>query len=130
LGEWVDGTFVPFAEAIGDGGHTSVSEGDARKGAGTNGLKKAAAMFGVGRQAYEGSLDDDQRPEPRPERAAPDRTRLSPRQLHAIRSLASKHGLDAITLRDRVRRDYGVVPESLSSEQASRLITELTARAA
>ena len=59
LGEWLDGKFVPFAEAIGDGGHTSVSMADAIKGAFTNGLKKAAAFFGCGRQAYEGTLDDD-----------------------------------------------------------------------
>lgn len=62
LGEWLDGKFVPFAEAIGDGGHASVSMADAIKGAYTNGLKKAAAFFGCGRQAYEGSLDDDSIP--------------------------------------------------------------------
>lgn len=39
-----------------------MSEADARKGAYTNGLKKAAAMFGCGRQAYEGTLDDDNVP--------------------------------------------------------------------
>jgi hypothetical protein len=62
LGEWVDGEFQVFAEALADGGHTSMSEADSRKGAYTNGLKKAAAMFGVGRQAYEGTLDDDNLP--------------------------------------------------------------------
>jgi hypothetical protein len=62
LGEWVDGEFQVVAEALADGGHTSLSEADARKGAYTNGLKKAAAMFGVGRQAYEGTLDDDNVP--------------------------------------------------------------------
>ena len=66
LGEWQDGKFVPFAEAIGDGGHTSVSMADAIKGAFTNGFKKAAAFFGCGRQAYEGTLDEDSIPdEPR-----------------------------------------------------------------
>jgi hypothetical protein len=59
LGEWVEGEFVVFAEALADGGHFSTSEADARKGAYTNGFKKAAAFFGVGRQAYEGTLDDD-----------------------------------------------------------------------
>jgi hypothetical protein len=38
------------------------SEADARKGAYTNAFKKAAAFHGVGRQAYEGSLDDDNLP--------------------------------------------------------------------
>jgi Rad52/22 family double-strand break repair protein len=62
LGEWVDGTFVPWAESLSDGGHTAMSEADARKGAFTNGVKKAAAMFGAGKAAYEGTLDDDNVP--------------------------------------------------------------------
>lgn len=62
LGTWIDGQFVVWAEALADGGHTSTNEADARKGAFTNALKKAAAMFGCGRQAYEGSIDDDHVP--------------------------------------------------------------------
>jgi len=46
------------------GGHTSKTHFDALKGAVTNGFKKAAALWGVGRQAYEGSLDDDNDPYP------------------------------------------------------------------
>jgi hypothetical protein len=63
LGQWdAEGKFIPFAEALADGGHTSFNEADAKKGAFTNALKKAAAMFGCGRQAYEGTLDDDNTP--------------------------------------------------------------------
>lgn len=62
LGEWVGGAWVPFAEAVADGGHESRSLADAIKGAYTNGFKKAAAFFGVGREAYEGTLDDDNVP--------------------------------------------------------------------
>jgi hypothetical protein len=63
LGQWnEEGKFIPWAEALADGGHTSFSEADARKGSFTNALKKAAAMFGCGRQAYEGRLDDDSTP--------------------------------------------------------------------
>jgi Rad52/22 family double-strand break repair protein len=62
LGFWENGQFSVFAESLSDGGHTSTSEADARKGAYTNALKKAAAMFGCGRQAYEGTLDDDNLP--------------------------------------------------------------------
>ena len=62
LGEWHSGTFLPFAEAIGDGGHVAVALADAIKGAFTNGFKKTAAFLGVGRQAYEGTLDDDHVP--------------------------------------------------------------------
>lgn len=62
LGVWDNGSFVPFAEAQGTGGHKSGSEADAEKGAYTNGFKKCVAMYGVGRQAYEGTLDDDNVP--------------------------------------------------------------------
>ena len=44
------------------GGHRAAFYADALKGALTNGLKKTAAMFGVARQAYEGTLDDDNLP--------------------------------------------------------------------
>jgi hypothetical protein len=63
LGEWVDGQFIVFAESLADGGSIAASEADARKGAYTGSWKKAAAFFGVGRQAYEGSLDDDNLPQ-------------------------------------------------------------------
>lgn len=69
LGSWENGEFVVFAEALSDGGHTSMSEADARKGAYTNALKKAAAMFGCGRQAYEGTLDDDNVPADSPDQS-------------------------------------------------------------
>src|SRR6266702_5121520 len=62
LGSWENGEFIVFAESLADGGHTSMSEADARKGAYTNSLKKAAAMHGCGRQAYEGTRDDDNVP--------------------------------------------------------------------
>ena len=62
LGEYVNGQFITFAESLADGGHIAASEADARKGAYTNAFKKAAAFFGVGRQAYEGTLDDDNIP--------------------------------------------------------------------
>jgi hypothetical protein len=62
LGTWCDGKFMPFAEALGTGGHISSNLADARKGAYTNAFKKTVAFFGVGRQAYEGTLDDDNVP--------------------------------------------------------------------
>lgn len=63
LGEWQDGEFVVFAEAWGDGGHTAMSEADARKGSFTNAFKKAVAFMGPGRAAYRGTIDDDHVPE-------------------------------------------------------------------
>jgi hypothetical protein len=41
------------------GSHISSVYGDALKGSITNAFKKTAGMWGVGRQAYEGTLDDD-----------------------------------------------------------------------
>ena len=54
--------FIVFAEWLADGGHVASSEADARKGAYTNAFKKAAAFFGCGNAAYEGSIDDDNIP--------------------------------------------------------------------
>lgn len=62
LGQWLEGKFIVFAESLADGGHVGSSEADARKGAYTNAFKKAAAFHGVGKQAYEGTLDDDNVP--------------------------------------------------------------------
>ena len=45
------------------GGHKSELYADALKGAITNGFKKTAAFFGVGKKAYEGTVDDDIRPQ-------------------------------------------------------------------
>jgi hypothetical protein len=129
LGEWVEGEFVVFAEALADGGHFSTSEADARKGAYTNGFKKAAAFFGVGRQAYEGTLDDDNtaqaqdgeepspfnepKPEPKPAAAVrlvekPRETpRETPRQedeaerARALANAAEQAARDRIVLRDK-----------------------------
>lgn len=46
------------------GGHISTIHADALKGAITNGFKKTVALFGVGKKAYEGMLDDDYAPIP------------------------------------------------------------------
>lgn len=78
LGEWVGGNFVAFAESLADGGHVASSEADARKGAFTNAFKKGAAFHGVGKQAYEGSLDDDNLPPETTDVPAPQVTRIAP----------------------------------------------------
>lgn len=44
------------------GGHRSEMYADALKGAITNGYKKTVALFGVGKKAYEGTIDEDYRP--------------------------------------------------------------------
>src|SRR3990167_4684723 len=44
------------------GGHRAGSYADALKGAITNGFKKTAAFWGVGADAYRGTIDEDYRP--------------------------------------------------------------------
>lgn len=46
------------------GGHKSEMHADAKKGAITNSLKKTLALFGIGKKAYEGTIDDDYLPLP------------------------------------------------------------------
>ena len=150
LGEWVDGVFIVFAEAHGTGGHSSLLEADARKGAFTNGLKKAAAMFGCGRQAYEGTLDDDnvsplvsdghepdvadRRPPSRQQHAsggtssASARTRLTSKQLATLWALALKLNLDKGRVRERIKERFGCTVEFLSRDAASTVIGELSAK--
>lgn len=43
------------------GGHRSGAHADAVKGAITNAFKKTVALFGVGKRAYEGTIDEDYR---------------------------------------------------------------------
>ncbi len=159
LGSWENGDFVVFAESLSDGGHTSMSEADARKGAYTNALKKAAAMFGCGRQAYEGTLDDDNVPTetmdgttvsmlatqatqkavppvaPPPIRTvAPQaphasRNRLTSKQLSAIWALGRKLGYEQQALRQFVKGKFGAQPEFLTREQASQLIGAMSEQA-
>jgi hypothetical protein len=159
LGEWIDGQFIVFAESLADGGHLASSEADARKGSYTNAFKKAAAFFGVGRQAYEGSLDDDnlpgehvvqavlqqvQRPAPiatpvgvphapvmQQPRATPvpTRNRLTSKQLGAIGAIARKLGLDQPALRAATKQRFNAHPEFLTREQASQMISSLSQQA-
>ncbi len=46
------------------GGHRAEMHSDTLKGAITNSLKKTLGMFGVGKKAYEGTIDEDYRPVP------------------------------------------------------------------
>jgi len=48
------------------GGHQASTHADAMKGAFTNAFKKAVALFGVGADAYEGTIDEDYRPTEEP----------------------------------------------------------------
>lgn len=61
IGNYVEGQFVPLHKVTGIGGHTGAEWPDTLKGAQSNSLKKALGFLGVGREAYEGTLDDDNR---------------------------------------------------------------------
>jgi hypothetical protein len=91
LGEWIDGKFIAIAQAWGDGGHTAMSEADARKGAYTNGFKKAAAFLGPGREAYRGTIDDDHVPVEHSEPMPPRASTKTPSESSARRPVASPH---------------------------------------
>lgn len=53
-----DGNWKAWAESIGDGGHQAASLIDAKKGAHTGALKRCLAGFGIGKDAWEGKLDN------------------------------------------------------------------------
>lgn len=59
FGTWDSGQWLPDAEFECYGGHESKRRDDAFKGAYTNAFKKTAALAGIGRAAYEGTMDDD-----------------------------------------------------------------------
>jgi len=59
LGNWKDGQFIVVAEMPAYGSSRNALQGDALKGGLTNALKKAAGMFGIGRAAFEGVIDED-----------------------------------------------------------------------
>lgn len=63
------------------GGHKAEGYADALKGAITNGFKKTVAFFGVGKKAYEGTIDDDYRPLATPDAIKSPRTRVAPRTI-------------------------------------------------
>ena len=156
IGEWLNGDFAVFAESLADGGHTAMTEADARKGAYTNAFKKAAAFFGCGRQAYEGSIDDDNVPQEPPAAAqvsspsasaspapvrtstlptpparpsAPPRTRLTSKQLAAIWAIGRKLGYEQGALRQHIKTTFNVQPEFLTRDQASQAIGALSKQA-
>lgn len=59
LGNWNGDNFEVIHEVDGYGGHESIEEASALKGAYTNTFKKVAAMLGIGKRAFEGLIDTD-----------------------------------------------------------------------
>ena len=109
-------------------------------------------MLGCGKQAYEGTIDDDNMPAPsfddgrrreperqdheqhRPSALPPsggdqgERNRLTSKQLAALWALARKLDIDGVAFRNRVRERFNVTVEFLSRNDASTIIGELSAK--
>jgi hypothetical protein len=82
------------------GGHIAVLYSDALKGAITNGFKKAAAFWGVGRDAYAGTLDDDNAP-------LPDETANID---HAARKTVKQEAMEKIAaLPDHIKEGFRII---------------------
>lgn len=117
------------------GGHVSNNYADALKGAITNSFKKTAALLGVGKKAYEGTVDDDNKPEDADPKA--EMTKVTPyqsngkkltgpvtdKQLGMVNALITKKGVD----REKIKEYYKVESlKDLSKDDASKLIDQLT----
>lgn len=150
LGEYTSsGSWQPWAHAASPGGHRAPTRADALKGAMTNGFKKAAAFFGPGRQAYEGTLDDDATPAPeasgRPRAAQPPQQRkpaaeskpaaqaagpanggkvelATEGQLRLMWETCQARGWTEDGFRERCRTKYGHDPEFLTIVQAREIL--------
>jgi recombination DNA repair RAD52 pathway protein len=128
-----------------------VSIADDLKAAGTDALKKASSLFGVGLHLYSEPTNTETKPtrQPQPSNggngngrmngdrnsasgrvASPNSAsgrvdRLTQKQLSAIWSMARALNLSADIVRERAVTTFGVVPEQLSKNDASTMITEL-----
>ena len=118
-----------------------MTEADARKGSYTQAIKKSAAIIaGTGRQAYEGTLDDDNAAIPA--RAATDRPRPAPghgggnghngritvEQLEELKALVAGLGSEWPSFRSYIREERGVQVEYLDSVAGNEIIADLTSR--
>lgn len=90
------------------GGHISNNYVDALKGAITNSLKKTAAMFGIGKEAYEKTIDEDNLP---PDIKKQDETKTKASYgvvVNYIKGAKTKAVLDKIVERLKVNKNFSV----------------------
>lgn len=85
LGNWINGVFIPLVSKTSYGSGVSESLGNALKGALTNAFKKAAAMYGIGKKAYEGLIEDYDIQEKAKEKAVNVKNSLTEKQLAVIK---------------------------------------------
>ncbi|MDA3862834.1 MAG: Rad52/Rad22 family DNA repair protein [Deltaproteobacteria bacterium] len=143
LGKWSEGEFIPFAEAVSTGGHISTNIADAKKGAFTNGFKKAAAFLGCGWQAYAGVIDDDNIPWTEPQssptpqvpwsnnnkqpkqKKQPAKGRITHAQLGKLRQLVDQLGGEWKDFKTYVNQRFNKQLQYLNKREASDIIGEL-----
>ena len=100
------------------GGHISVTHNDALKGAITNAFKKTAAFWGVGKDAYEGTIDDDNEPFPEGQKKnnvvvpdeikLPDNAAITKEQLKAMNETMKRYGWVASTVKEKCKKLFKV----------------------
>jgi len=131
LGNWDNGNFSVIAQKDSYGHGENEQRGNALKGAVTNGFKKAAAMFGIGKKAYEGLMEDfdiDELNNPKPKEARVTKVGkenvgpLSTEDLEGTKNIEikllnvkSKEDLEA------AKKEYDNVKGSLSEKQVEYL---------
>ena len=122
----------------------AISIGDDVKAAGSDALKKAATLFGVGLELYSGrsaevhprkppanapSAQENCRETSRAKPSAPNGPHgpsgITERQLQAVLSLAESRGGGAVAVRTQVLDRFGVPVEQLTRRQASQVISAL-----
>lgn len=104
-----------------------VSIADSLKAAGSDALKKAASLLGVGLHLHGGTDESSvQRRAPSPAPASPN-DRLTGRQLSAIQSVARRHNIGRDDLGQMLDERFGKVQVAhLSRREASTFLSELT----
>jgi hypothetical protein len=125
LGNWVDGEFKPLVYRDSFGSGISETLGNSKKGALTNALKKAAAMYGIGKKAYEGLLEEFDLPSMSPDKITQIEVSLTKEDLEITKtfekSLLKVKDDESLTV---VKAEYLKLKSTLNDKQ-SKYIEEL-----
>jgi len=116
---------------VATGGHVSSNWVDAYKGAKSNSFKKCAAMFGVGKAAFEGSIDEDNQDLPFSDKKSsyPMYAETEKRKvlILSIQGLSEKLKWNKGKLIEYIQKNYNQSQsKSLSDEQLEQLNADLT----
>jgi len=114
-----------------DNAGKEVSIGDDLKVAASDGVKKAASLFGIGLDLHRGERNDEgSRPQqPVQQRGGPPEPidRITARQLAAIHAAARRRGISMPELTDMLAQRTGKLqPQHLTKKEASSMLDELS----